>query len=223
MSYKHNIVRKPWGHEYLAYENDECALWFLHIKNNERTSMHCHPNKTTGLVLLDGKATVSFLNDENPLSPISKIMIRKGLFHSTRACHEKGAFVFEIETPVDKEDLVRLRDNYGREGTPYEDSTHEYSKEKETTLWIENPPPGESNTYSFCGARLEVRNITSVDALKDIQESTNVMFLQGGITTDYGVGVAAAGDVIAGKVIKLLLEVFDKVKNDTIIMIMERE
>jgi hypothetical protein len=223
MSYRHNIVRKPWGHEYLAYENDECALWFLHIKNNERTSMHCHPNKTTGLVLLDGKATVSFLNDENPLNPISKIMIRKGLFHSTTACHEKGAFVFEIETPVDKEDLVRLRDNYGREGTPYEDSTHEYSKENEAALWIENPAPGESNTYSFCNARLEVRNITSVDDLRDIQPSTNVIFLQGGITTDYGVAVAAAADVITGKVIKLLLEVFDKVKDDTIIMIMERE
>ena len=49
------------------------------------------------------------------------------------------------------------------------------------------------------------------------------MFLQGGITTDYGVDVAAAGDVITGKVIKLLLEVFDKVKNDTIVMIMEKE
>ena len=128
MSYKNNVVKKPWGWEYLAYENEECALWFLHIKNKQRTSMHCHPNKTTGLVLLDGSAVVSFLNDDNPLNPINKIMIRKGLFHSTCATSKEGACIFEIETPVDKYDLVRLKDSYGREGKPYEDATFEYPK-----------------------------------------------------------------------------------------------
>ena len=118
MRYENSVVKKPWGYEYLAYENDECALWFLHINHDQRTSMHCHPNKTTGLVVLDGEAEVSFLSDKNPLNPISKIMIRKGLFHSTRAVAPEGAAVFEIETPVDKYDLVRLRDSYGREGKP---------------------------------------------------------------------------------------------------------
>jgi hypothetical protein len=28
----------------------------LHIKCGEKTSMHCHPTKTTGLVLLQGYA-----------------------------------------------------------------------------------------------------------------------------------------------------------------------
>ena len=60
-NYNTNIVKKPWGYEYLAYENDDVALWFLYIKKDHATSLHCHPNKTTGLILLDGEAKVSFL------------------------------------------------------------------------------------------------------------------------------------------------------------------
>ena len=55
-NYDINVVKKPWGYEYLAYENENVALWFLHIKHTHSTSLHCHPKKTTGLVLLDGKA-----------------------------------------------------------------------------------------------------------------------------------------------------------------------
>ena len=133
-----NVVKKPWGYEYLAYENKDVALWFLYIKPTHATSLHCHPNKTTGLILLDGKAEVSFLNSSSILNPTNKVMIRKGLFHSTKAISEKGAFVFEIETPVDKQDLVRFKDNYGREGKPYEDETFEMPK-AEDCLWIFDP------------------------------------------------------------------------------------
>lgn len=221
MRYQNNVVKKPWGYEYLAYENDECALWFLYIKENQRTSMHCHPKKTTGLVLLDGEAVVSFLNNKNFLTPVSKIMIRKGLFHSTGATSEKGAFVFEIETPVDKYDLVRLKDSYGREGKPYEDSSHDYPKENEC-LWIENPSKGNNNTYDFANCRLTVKNVLSVDEFCKIDDNINIMFLQGGIITEYGINVAGAGDVVSSSVIKQIIEVFKGVKEDTIIMIMEQ-
>ena len=29
MRYESTIVKKPWGYEYLAYENKDVALWFL--------------------------------------------------------------------------------------------------------------------------------------------------------------------------------------------------
>ncbi len=137
MPYEKTVVSKPWGYEYLAYQNEKVALWFLYIGHDQQTSMHCHPNKTTGLILLDGEAEISFLGDSFNLKPVSKTMIRKGLFHSTKATSENGACVFEIETPVDKHDLVRLEDKYGREGNPYEDSTHETPKQDDC-LWIED-------------------------------------------------------------------------------------
>jgi mannose-6-phosphate isomerase-like protein (cupin superfamily) len=60
MSYESTIVKKPWGYEYMVYENEDASVWFLYIAPGQSTSMHCHPKKTTGLVLLDGEAEVSF-------------------------------------------------------------------------------------------------------------------------------------------------------------------
>ena len=37
------VAKKPWGEEY-QIRNGE-AIWFLHIKAGEKTSMHCHPTK----------------------------------------------------------------------------------------------------------------------------------------------------------------------------------
>lgn len=220
MSYENNIVKKPWGYEYLMYENDKVALWFLHIKSEERTSMHCHPNKTTGLILLDGEVEVSFLSNNNKLTPLSKIMIRKGLFHSTRATSDSGAYVLEIETPVDKQDLVRFQDSYGRQGKPYEDSTYEYPKADEC-VWLEEPSSGQIMEYKAGNATLRLHNITDVNFFNSFEEEKNIMFLKGGIITDYGINVAAAGDIVNTSVLKKLIQVFSKLQNDTIVMVME--
>jgi mannose-6-phosphate isomerase-like protein (cupin superfamily) len=217
MSYDVNIVKKPWGYEYLAYENEKAALWFLYIKPTHSTSLHCHPNKTTGLILLDGEAEVSFLNNTNSLNPTSKIMIRKGLFHSTKATSDRGAWIFEIETPVDKQDLVRFRDNYGREGKPYEDVSFEIPKQ-EDCLWIEDPTPNNSNVYNFANCILTVKHITDINEILDLDDSLNVMILKGGLLTDYGQNVAGPGDIVISNTLKQLSEVFKTVDPDTIIM-----
>ena len=216
-NYNTNIVKKPWGYEYLAYENENVALWFLYIKHTHSTSLHCHPNKTTGLILLDGKAEVSFLNSSTILNPTNKVMIRKGLFHSTKATDERGAWVFEIETPVDKQDLVRFRDSYGREGKPYEDSTHEKPK-VEDCLWIEE----SSKANLFANCILEVKNITNIEELLNIEDNLNIMFLKGGLLADYNQKVAGPGDIVISSTIKQLTEVFTKVSPDTLIMIFKK-
>ena len=96
--------------------------------------MHCHPNKTTGLILLDGLAEISFLNNKLNIQSLEKVMIRKGLFHSTKAKSKNGVNIFEIETPVDKHDLVRLEDSYGREAKPYEGKSSEKKEAQGTFL-----------------------------------------------------------------------------------------
>jgi len=221
MSHKKNIVKKPWGYEYLAYENNECALWLLFIDKDQRTSMHCHPNKTTGLAVLEGGVVVSFLSDDCPMNPMNKIMIRKGLFHSTCATTDEGAYIFEIETPVDKSDLVRLRDKYGRKGKPYENSEFEHPK-KDDCLWIKNPTEGEQNIYTIANSRLTVRTVKNVDFFNSVEDNINIVFLKGGIITEYGINVAGAGDIVSSTVIKELIQTFNRVKDETIIMIMEK-
>tara|TARA_R100001443_G_scaffold65272_1_gene74601 strand:- start:6892 stop:7554 length:663 start_codon:yes stop_codon:yes gene_type:complete len=213
MSYDKTIVKKPWGYEYLAYENDKVGLWFLYIAKDQQTSMHCHPNKTTGLVLLDGEVEVSFLGNSNKLKPVSKTMIRKGLFHSTKATSENGAFVFEIETPVDKHDLVRLEDKYGREGKPYEDSTFETPKQ-EDCLWIED----KAADYNFANCNIKVEKISDIDVLNQKEDDENIMFLDGGILTDDKFWVVQAGDIVSGKIVKKLIKLFPTIDNNTMFM-----
>ena len=103
-------VKKPWGFEYMMYGNDDVALWYLHLEPGAATSLHCHPRKKTGLVLIFGEAEISFLNDSARMKAPSRMMIRPGLFHSTQAISEDGIVLLEIETPRLKGDLVRLED-----------------------------------------------------------------------------------------------------------------
>ena len=57
---------------------------------------------------------------EKDLKSSDKLMIRPDLFHSTKGLAKKDSIVLEIETPINKDDLVRYKDNYGRENKPYE-------------------------------------------------------------------------------------------------------
>ena len=220
MSHEKNIVKKPWGYEYLMYENEKVAIWVLYIKEGHRTSMHCHPNKTTGLASLGGKVEVSFLKDSFKLSPTNKIMIRKGLFHSTKSIDKKGSFLLEIETPVDKDDLVRFKDMYGRQGKPYEDSSFEVPK-KEECVWIREPTADESDSYLIGETNLLVFGVKNLSFFKGIKEEKNIIFLNGGIMTDYGINVVSPGDIVSSTVLLELVNVFDKLVDGTVVMVME--
>lgn len=122
------VVRKPWGYEYLVYENDDIAIWMLHIARKRETSTHSHPNKVTNLILLSGNLQCQGLGWTVDLEPLDCVRIEKGVFHKSKTFSsnsifppcENGSFLIEIESPVDKDDLVRLRDEYGRKGKSYE-------------------------------------------------------------------------------------------------------
>ena len=217
--YQNKIVKKPWGFEYLVFQNDKVALWFLHIAYNHQTSMHCHPNKTTGLILLDGLAEVSFLNNIVSIESLEKVMIRKGLFHSTKAISKKGANIFEIETPVDKHDLVRLEDNYGREAKPYEGKSFQTEKGSDS-LSINKDCSDE--TFSFSNCDIEVKILNNTEIFFSMENQQNIIFLDGGILTKNNDLVAQAGDVVTIFTLKKLVKLFPKVEKNTKIMIINK-
>ena len=111
-------VKKPWGHEVERYKDENVAIWWLHIHSHQQTSMHCHPNKATLLFVVSGRATISSLNGSWDVSPGDMVMIQKGAFHRTTSLGD-NVVLYEIETPANKRDLVRLEDFYNR-GQGYE-------------------------------------------------------------------------------------------------------
>ena len=75
------VVNKPWGYEYLMFENSEISIWLLYIRQGSLTSMHCHPNKKTSLLIISGEAVCSTLDEKLKLKEKEGIIIEKGVFH----------------------------------------------------------------------------------------------------------------------------------------------
>ena len=185
-------VVKPWGYEYLAYENDNVGIWILHINEGESTSMHCHPLKDTGLIVLSGEVEVSFLNGSQTRKDLQKTMIRKGLFHSSKAING-DAVILEIESPKEKEDLVRLYDNYGRRFQPYEDN-----KEEVKDLDLSENAQGYAKNFYF----------KTVNERKDISKAELFVFIKGGLVHTDGKMIVKQGDVLDYPTLNTLLDNF---------------
>ena len=112
------VVKKPWGKEWQVFRNPEFSIWRLEIDPGAETSMHCHPGKTTMLIVQDGEVLISTLGKRFSMQPGNVLVIERGTFHRTSS--QAGAVVMEIESPPIKADLVRIEDRYGRAGKGYE-------------------------------------------------------------------------------------------------------
>ena len=114
------LVQKPWGSEYLLFENSDVAVWILTIEPGQQTSMHCHPKKNTSLIVLGGQAACKTIEREISLKAGQGIYLGKQVFHQSANQTGSQLLMMEIESPVDKFDLVRLEDGYGRIDCGYE-------------------------------------------------------------------------------------------------------
>ena len=111
-------IKKPWGHELEKYRDEDVAVWWLHIHSNQKTSMHCHPNKSTILFVMAGEGRLLTLGESHLISDGDVVVIEKGAFHQI-VSEGNAVMLYELESPPNKRDLVRLKDEYGR-GQGYE-------------------------------------------------------------------------------------------------------
>ena len=185
--YENVWIRKPWGGECEIYRSNKVSIWYLKIEPSQETSLHMHPNKKTGLIVVGGAALVSFLNTNTKLFPSEKIMIRQNVFHKTKNCLNYPLELLEIETPIDKEDIVRLEDSYGRAGQPFD-----YGQSQESTLVDRINEDEIINRYGFCS--LELINLNNPKQIANCKYETLIV-LDGGIEHN-DIQVVAHGDII---------------------------
>ncbi|PLY06369.1 MAG: hypothetical protein C0625_09530 [Arcobacter sp.] len=171
IDFKDILVKKPWGSEYLLFENKYCAVWVLNIKYMQNTSMHCHVKKDTSLVCLDGEVLCNTLNETNELDPLDGLYFSKKLFHQTQSVVEEGSYVLEIETPVNKFDLARMNDKYGRQGKEYEQKEC-YENVKKLTLTFPNNLIKQINK-----TQVEIKKIKTLEEIKKYERSSIISFL----------------------------------------------
>lgn len=119
--YSKGIVVKPWGYEYLWFELLHSAGWVLWLGPGDNTSLHCHENKATALAVISGLPEIVGFDFVLRPSVGDVLLLAPGCFHQTRNIStDQPLCVLEIETPIDKTDLVRYSDGYGRNHSKYE-------------------------------------------------------------------------------------------------------
>lgn len=199
VDFKKVVVNKPWGYEYMLYENDSVSLWALHINPDQSTSLHCHSRKTTGLVTLSGRIEVNFLENNQILEPMQKVMIRETLFHSEKCISEKPAVIIELETPVDKDDLIRLSDSYGRENKRYE------GEEKYSPRSSEHIILSEDRINTFFDHEFEFVDVKTIEDLFYLNDDDICLLLEGSFNNKVNnreLCVVKSGDCFYGRVYK---------------------
>ena len=131
-------VTKPWGHEIERYRDERCSITWLHLHTHQETSMHCHTGKTTILYIAGGDGFLNTLNSSHRVGIGNIVVIEKGAFHQMRS-GDTALLLYELETPPNKNDLVRLADRYGR-GQGYTQKTHSMQSPEEVEslreLWL---------------------------------------------------------------------------------------
>jgi mannose-6-phosphate isomerase len=112
-------VAKPWGHELIWARTERYVGKILHIRAGEALSLQYHRVKDETLMVLAGRLQlIYFAEGEAPrsrtLAPREPFHVPPGLRH--RMIAETDVDVLEVSTP-ELDDVVRLEDRYGREGT----------------------------------------------------------------------------------------------------------
>jgi mannose-6-phosphate isomerase len=111
-------VPKPWGYELIFAKTDRYAGKVLHVNRGECLSLQYHERKEESLYVISGelKLTLEWNGDrrELRLRAGESFHIPPRLIHRMEAIEDTD--VAEVSTP-ELDDVVRLEDKYGREGT----------------------------------------------------------------------------------------------------------
>ncbi len=113
-------VEKPWGHELIWAQSEIYVGKVLFVKAGASLSLQFHNEKDESWLVQSGKAKLelgdagqAMLNEEVIVAGAA-FRYRPGTVHRVTAIEDTT--ILEVSTPQ-LDDVVRLEDRYGREGT----------------------------------------------------------------------------------------------------------
>jgi mannose-6-phosphate isomerase len=113
-------VDKPWGYELIWALTDDYAGKVLFVKAGESLSLQFHRRKDESWLVQSGRARVE-LGEAGEARLREEVVTAGAAFHYTpgtvhRVTALEDTTILEVSTPH-LDDVVRLEDVYGREGT----------------------------------------------------------------------------------------------------------
>lgn len=182
IDYKNKVCVKPWGHEFLVFQNTKVAIWYLMVKKGHSTSLHCHFKKDTILIVLSGCAKIGLIdNKKTILNTMEYLYIPKYKFHSISSFSDE-TYILEIEvfSPQlcfsDKNDLLRLDDQYMRKPVGYESSVSVLTESLDAfgSFYLD-----EDTTVQINNATLSLHVVESASDLYTLKKNTYSFLLEG--------------------------------------------
>ena len=224
--YSNKVVYKPWGYEYVAYkDSSRIAVTFVKIKSGHKTSLHCHPQKKTGFIILDGEAIVQigiYKKNTQHHKPLSRLVLRPGLFHSIKAVSKKGVSALEFETPYKKNDLIRFKDKYGREGKHYEGK--KFTKNLNSNfVKFKKPKLGKKFRYNLNNVEILIEKRRNLKNLVKKDDKTSLAILDGSIVDEKGRNVISYGEIVKTCTLKILSDRFKVKKPITLLRVSKKK
>jgi mannose-6-phosphate isomerase len=113
-------VEKPWGHELIWAETERYVGKVLFVKSGESLSLQFHRTKEESWLVHSGRAKLELgsagdaVLSEEVIAAGAAFRFRPGTVHRVTALEDTT--ILEVSTP-ELDDVVRLEDLYGREGT----------------------------------------------------------------------------------------------------------
>jgi mannose-6-phosphate isomerase-like protein (cupin superfamily) len=117
---EHRKVEKPWGHELVWAETERYVGKLLFVKAGESLSLQFHRVKDESWLVQTGRAKLELgsagnaVLDEEVIAAGATFRFRPGTVHRVTALEDTT--IIEVSTP-ELDDVVRLEDRYGREGS----------------------------------------------------------------------------------------------------------
>ncbi len=112
-------VEKPWGHENIWAHTPHYVGKVLFIAAGKRLSLQYHEKKDESILVLTGKLRLELENDRGEIE-VEELAPGETRHIPTGRKHRFGAIVdcelVEVSTP-ELDDVVRIADDFGREGT----------------------------------------------------------------------------------------------------------
>lgn len=112
-------VDKPWGYELRWAVTDRYLGKVIHINGGQQLSLQYHVQKDESILIMSGLIDLVLEDDggevrTHRMSPGMTARVRPGRRHRFVAVEESE--LLEVSSP-EIDDVVRLEDSYGREGT----------------------------------------------------------------------------------------------------------
>ena len=113
-------VEKPWGHELVWAKTEDYAGKLLFVRAGQALSLQFHREKDESWYVLEGRVELQLgeagqaVLTTEVVGSGAALRLRPGTVHRIRAVEDTT--ILEVSTPQ-LDDVVRLEDEYGREGT----------------------------------------------------------------------------------------------------------